>query len=175
MIDNCPKGLKKKRDRFKAVSIAAFLFLSLMVIGPCSAQGLIGAPDPEEARRVMAEEYRREMSKVHESDRLNYLSTLVTVLLFLKLGIPLFKHRSWWKKNWPALSFSVPFLAGVTVDIFYKTFWMGGLMYEDLLEGLTTGMLFGTPCLVTAAIFHASQPMAPETFRANAVKTTGKI
>jgi hypothetical protein len=155
MIDHCPK--KKKRDRLKAVSIAAFLFLSLVSISPCSAQGLIGAPELPAYHNIS------NPVGIDESDRRNYLPTLVIVLLFLNLGIPLFNRCHWWKKHWPTFSFSVPLLAGATVGIFYNTYSTG--IENPLLDCLTTGMLIGTSNLVTAAIFHLPGNMAPEAWK----------
>jgi len=136
MIDHCPK--KKKRDRLKAVSIAVALFLSLVGFGPCSAQGLVGAPD-----------YHNNLPQYYlpgfdESVRHNYIAILISSVLFLKLGIPLLNRL------------------GLIVDFTCKVFWPGVAWSseEPLLEWFITGGLFGFSCLLVATIFQKSQPLA---------------
>jgi hypothetical protein len=154
MIDHCPK--KKKRDRLKAVSIAVALFLSLVGFGPCSAQGLVGAPD-----------YHNNLPQYYlpgfdESVRHNYIAILISSVLFLKLGIPLLNRLRWWKKYWAAASFSIAFMVGLIVDFTCKVFWPGVAWSseEPLLEWFITGGLFGFSCLLVATIFQKSQPLA---------------
>jgi hypothetical protein len=156
MTDNCPKGLKKVRDRFKAAWMTACLLIGLGV-GQSAAQGQWGGEMASVPVRTV----------VDESVRRNYWSILVTTFLFLKLGIPLLNPRRWWKKYWPIASFSFPFLVGMFVDCCCNCLWpgVGWTSTDPVLEIFITGWLFGISCLLTAAIFHKSLPMVAEPAR----------
>jgi hypothetical protein len=169
LTDNCPKGLKKARDRITAVWIATCLFLGIGIVGNTAQgrfsdySGIAGGISP--------------MKVIDESVRRNYLSTLISTFVFLKLGIPLLNPHQWWKKYWPIASFFFPFMVGMFVDSLCNSLWPGAGWdsANPELECFVTGCLFGLSCLVTAAIFHKSLPLASEPSRAESKNPTRKL
>lgn len=159
MTDDCPTGLKKLRDRLRTAWIAACLFIAGIIVGPIAAQGLFGAPGITGGQVSMTP---RVIRVIDESVRRNYLSTLVASVLFLKLGIPLLNRQRWWQTYWSVFSFFGAFMAGMLVDCACKIVWPGvkWSSVDPVLECLITGCLFGISCLLTAAIFRASQPIS---------------
>jgi len=156
ITDDCPTGLKKVRDQLRAAWIAIFLLIAGIFVGPVAAQQLLGAP------LVTGGAISNTARVIDESVRRNYIATLISSVLFLKLGIPPLNRRRWWKTYWAPASFSIAFVVGLIVDLICQIFWPGvTLLSEDpLLEWFITGWLFGLSCLLTAAIFRASQPMS---------------
>jgi hypothetical protein len=156
LTDNCPKGLKKIRDRCRAAWVATSIFLAGIGIGRCAVHNALGAPMQHIGGAVSVNPVQR------------YLSILDMVFLFL--SIAWFDPRRWWKEYWPIASFSIPFLVGVLVDSFCHRSWpgIGWTFANQLLEVFATGLLFGLSCLMTAAFFDGSLPMISEPARNDA-------
>lgn len=157
MTDDCPVALKKIRDRIRAAWVTSVLFVAGLMIGPIAAQQMFGAP-----MATAGEMVPRTMRVIDESVRRNYFSTLITSVLFLKLGIPYLTRHHWWRNFWVEASFSIAFLVGLVVDCACKILWPGvrWTSGDGFLEWLVTGLIFGLSCLLTTAIFRASQPMS---------------